>query len=102
MLLIYMFLTVTSFAGSKYDAAIRTATDAAFKQSGYEADFNRVKEASRQRLLKWAKDNSLASTAAVIGFVAPIVYYKKIRVRTGNVVFKGEATKVEAAWTLQF
>jgi len=103
MLLIYLLLTLSNtLAASKYDQAIRTATDAAFKQSGYEADFSKVKDASKRIVMKWATDNGLKTTVAAIGFIIPVAYNKKIRFRTGNVVFRGEKNKAEATWTIQF
>ena len=101
-----MLLSITCFASesnkAKYETAARTAANAALIQSGYEADFAKVKDASKNIIIKWAKDNSLHTVLSTTVFVGNVVYKERLRIRTGNVVFIGTPKKVEATWTLQF
>lgn len=101
-----MLISITCFANesdkAKYETAVRTAANAALIQSGYEADFAKVKDATKGLVIKWAKDNSLHTALSTTVFVGNVIYRQRLRVRTGNVVFIGTPKKVEATWSLQF
>lgn len=85
-----------------YTEALKTSANAALKQSGLEADFFKVKSAANTRAKKFIKYNGLETPAAVIGFMVPVLYKKRVRVKTGDFIFTGTNNGVNATWTLQF
>ncbi len=87
---------------SEYKPAVRTASEAAAKQTGIEADFGRIKQRSTDKAKLFAKDNGLQEAATVISFAAPVIIKKKIRVRTGNFLIQGSNSKAELLWTIGF
>lgn len=87
---------------AQYKPAIRTASEAAAKQSGLEADFGRIRQRSTDKAKLFAKDNGLQEVATVISFAAPVVIKQKVRVRTGNFLFTGTNSKAELLWTIGF
>lgn len=102
LVVLVLFLCPTNLLASRYDAAIKVASEAAFKQSGLESSFIQVKSTSNDKLKKFAHNNGLAVPATVIAYVVPIVYKKRIQFRMGNVKFKGTTGQSELTWTIQF
>lgn len=87
---------------SQYKSAIRTATEAAAKQSGWEADFGRVRQKTTDKAKLFAKEHGLHQVAAVVAFAAPVVTKQRIRVRSGNFLITGTNNKAEILWTIGF
>lgn len=87
---------------TKYEAATKTAVQAAYKQSGYESKANVVKDAGTAKGMKWIKDNNLSTIVAIGTAITPVLIYKKIEVHTGNFILSGSLDKKEAIWTFGF
>lgn len=87
---------------SQYKPAIRTATEAAAKQSGLETDFGRIKQKSTDKAKLFAKDNGLQGVVMVGSFVAPVLIKQRTRIRSGNFLFIGTNNKAELLWTVGF
>ena len=94
-------LSQVSIAG-QYDQAIKTSILAAAKQSGLEADFLKVRNASNKALVKWARKNGLDVPLTVISFTAPVIIRQQIKLRTGDFTFKCDRNKVNLDWQIQF
>lgn len=100
--LLFLFILPQNSFADKYDHAIKTATTAAAKQSGLESDFLKLRAATNKEVTKWARKNGLEIPLTVISFVAPVVYKKQMRFKTGDFTFKGTSSKVTLDWQFQF
>jgi hypothetical protein len=100
-MLLFLFLSTMSYAG-QYDQAIKTTLTAVAKQTGLEADFLKVRSASNKAIVKWARDNGVETPLTVVSFIAPVVYRRQIRIRTGDFTFKANDSKVDLNWQIQF
>lgn len=102
-LFLLVYITVNTYPYDvKYNDAVKTATEASYKQSGAEADFLRVKNSATDKSNIWLRNNGLAPIASVGAAVVPVILYRKIRVKERNIIFEGYKDKVSATWTLQF
>lgn len=105
-LVVYLLITLLSLsqaeANSKYKEAIKTATRAALKQSGLEADFIKVRKTTETKAQTWVRENDLETPASVVTFVVPIIYKEKVRVRSGDFIFEGDKSKLLLKFDLQF
>lgn len=99
-----LFISTLAYGAdtTKYNTAIKTAAHAAAKQSGLEADFLKVRDASNKSVNKWVRNKGLQVPFTVVSFVAPIVYKKQIRIHTGDFTFKARQNKITLDWQVQF
>ena len=102
MLLLFLFLSNFAYADNRYNEAIKTATIAAVKQSGLEADFLKVNSTRNKKAANWARENGLDIPLTVATFVVPVVYKKQIRFKTDNVSIDIRSTKLSAEWRIEF
>lgn len=100
--LLFLFNISQVQASDKYKEAIHTASEAALKQSGLESDFIKITKASEKETKLWMRKQGLEPVATLLMFAVPIVYNKKVRLKSGNIILIGSEHKVEATWTLQF
>lgn len=103
MLLFLLSLCLYSAeASNKYKPAIKTATEAAYIQSGLEADFINARNNTNKKVTLWLKRNDLEEVGAVVGFVTPIVHKKRVRFKLYDIVIKADKSKISADWNFQF
>lgn len=105
MFILSLFLFIVSHeavADSKYDQAIKTAMNAAAKQSGLEADYFKARSIANKKVALWARKNGIETPLAVVSFAAPIIYRKQVRIKSGDFLFKANNSKVTLDWQFQF
>lgn len=86
----------------KYDLAVDTSIKAALKQSGVEANFLNIQHAAETRVTKWLNQNGMSGVATAGSIIIPIVYYKQVRVHTGDFTLTGTKDKVELVFQFQW
>lgn len=102
-LFLLIFITSNTYPfPSKYNTAVSTSRDAAYKQSGTEADFLKIQNAGQDNANKWIRSNGLQPVAAVGGAVVPVLLYKKVRAKEGNFILEGVKNKAILTWTIRW
>lgn len=100
--LLFLLSLTDSYASNKYDHAIKVSAEAFAKQVGLEGDFIKVKGASTKAVKKWAIQNGLSVPLTAISFVAPVIYKRKVRIKTGNFVFNANANNIQLDWKISY
>lgn len=99
--ILLLILTPLSYAvdlpvDTKYEQAVKVAIQAAYKQSGYEDKVNTVKNVTTSKFKK------LFPLATSVLTLVPIIMYKKVEFRTGNITVTATEDKKEIVWIKSF
>ena len=86
----------------KYSTAVSEINQAAYKQSGTEAQYNQLQSSMKADGMKVINNNGLASEAAVGGALGSVYFNKKIQVKSSGLTFEATQQGVKAIWTLHF
>jgi hypothetical protein len=86
----------------KYEQAGKVAAQAAFKQSGLEAQFLNVQHVAETNVSKWFKLRHLGFIVTAVSTVAPVIVNKRIQVHSGDFSFTGTSDKKELDFILGF